>query len=43
VLPEDYAVVAAGGLAHVREVKGVIEAAGMEADYVKPPEGEGSS
>ena len=42
-LPEDYAVVAAGGLAHVREVKDLLSAAGLESDYVKPTEGQGSS
>jgi hypothetical protein len=42
-LPEEFAVVAAGGLAHVREVKELLAGVGLESDYVKPPEGQGSS
>lgn len=40
---EDYAVVAAGGLPHVREVQDVLARAGLASDFVKPPEGQGSS
>ena len=42
-LPEEYEVVAAGGLEHVREVKQVLADAGLESDFVKPPENQGSS
>jgi hypothetical protein len=42
-LPENFAVVAAGGLAHVREVKELLASRGLESDYVKPPEDQGSS
>ena len=42
-LPENFAVVAAGGLAHVREVKELLTSLGLESDYVKPPEDQGSS
>ena len=42
-LSEDFAVVAAGGLAHVKEVRDVLSRAGLESDFVKPPEGQGSS
>ncbi len=40
---EQLAIVATGGIGHVREVQGVLAAAGLRSDFVKPPEGKGGS
>ena len=40
---QELAIVATGGIGHVREVQDVLASAGLRSEFVKPPEGRGSS
>jgi len=39
---QDFAVVAAGGIGHLREVQALLAAVGLASELLRPPEGQGS-